>query len=132
MKEKQSNHKIIFQLQHPVFSSSSSASCSFRQPLLDSIFLIPWLASLYLVSYIAFNNVSKAVVTFSAAKAEVSTNMKPFLSAINCASSISTYLHEGSYRTLSILFPTNITYISGSALLIKFSIHVSNSSNVSR
>jgi len=31
----------------------------------------------------ACNNVSNAVFTFSAAKAEVSTNIKPFLSAIN-------------------------------------------------
>ena len=57
--------------------------------------------------------------------------MKPFLSASYYASSISTCLFAGFYLTLSILFPTSITYISGSALVIKFSIQLSNSSNVS-
>ena len=122
----------IFHPQHPCCFSSRSGSCRRRHFFCWSKVLVPLgPCTLALTSLMALSNYSKAVSTFSDANAEVSTNINPFLSAKAWASSISTCRLDGFCLTLSILFPTNITYMSGSDWLIKFSIHVSSSSNVS-
>ena len=116
---------IVFgQPQQPPFLFCNSGSFNFKQ-CFESL----WSWFVDLTSLTAFNSSSNAVETFSAAMAEVSINKNPFLSASYYASSTSTYLALGFYLTRSILLPTSITRISGSARLIKFSIHVSSKSS---
>ena len=115
---------LFLQPQQPPFLFCNSGSFNFKQFFESLAMLLVDLTSLT-----EFSSSSKAVETFSDAIAEVSINKKPFLSANYYASSTSTWRAAGFYLTKSILFPTKITLMSGSARLIKFSIHVSSRSS---